>query len=246
MRLLLSGEGPTDLGSTRPKAGGHTFVPGPMGVMVDVLLQARLGYSLLQVQETGGDCVRFVSESELAAAGKPGGVLLPGVKFGKGNQFFTRNAQVLGRMAKADSKAHRDPVIAVLFRDGDGTRSMPHGQWREKFDSINRGFTLVDCDAGVPMVPRPKSEAWLLCALKTPPYQHCVGLEDAPGNDGSARSLKGRLEALVGHATGADEQAQWVHIGRVDPARIEMPSFAAFAAELDRAATAAGVPEGDI
>jgi len=241
MRLLLSGEGPTDIGATRLTAQGPQFVPGPMAWFVDRLLEPRLGYSLLEQHEGAAECVRHVHESELAAGAKPGSPLLPGVRFGKGTAFFTRNAQVLGLMAQQDAKATEQPVIAVLFRDGDGTRSVPKDQWQQKFDSIARGFELVEFDAGVPMVPRPKSEAWLICALKTPPYQHCDALEDSSGNDGSPHALKPRLAALHGSEPGADIQAEWVRTGRVDPAAIAMPSCDAFRAALDRAAHAVGL-----
>jgi hypothetical protein len=167
--------------------------------------------------------------------------LLPGVRFGKGTAFFTRNAQVLGLIALEDAQFTGRPVIAVLFRDGDGTRSMPKMQWQQKFDSIARGFELVDFTTGVPMVPRPKSEAWLICALKTPPSQDCDQLEDSPGNDGSPHALKSRLATLHGSEPGADVQAEWVRTGLVDPAAIDMPSCVAFRAALDHAAHAIGL-----
>lgn len=241
MRLLLSGEGPTDIGMTRLTAEGLQFVPGPMAWFVDRLLEPRLGYSLLELQESGADCVRHMHEADLAAGAKRGSLLLPGVRFGKGTAFFTRNAQVLGLMARLDAKQTGQPVVAVLFRDGDGTGSVPKVQWQQKVDSIARGFELVEFDAGVPMVPRPKSEAWLICALKTPAYQHCDALEDSPGNDGSPHALKARLAALHGSEPGADVQADWVRKGQVDPAAIDMPSCDAFRAALDRAAHAIGL-----
>lgn len=234
MRLWLSGEGPTDLGMTRPGAAGNEFVPGPMAVIVDQLAHARVKYSLLETQAAGGDCIRLVNKTELARMGKKGPVLLPGVRYGKHNTFFTRNAQVLGLMAKNDGDESGQPTAAVLFRDGDGTNSIPATQWREKFDSIKRGFELVDYQCGVPMVPRPKSEAWLLCALKAQPYARCAQLEEASGNDASPNSLKDQLETLTGPA-GADQQAQWVRDGAVDVQRIDMPSFDLFRLALETA-----------
>lgn len=235
MRLLLSGEGPTDLGVNQAVAGGVAFVPGPMAHVVDRLLEAHLGYSILEVHELGGDCVSYLGESELASLGKPRSPLFPGVKLGKGTALFTRNAQVLGLKAIEEARGAAVPVIAVLFRDGDGTRSVPHTDWEQKVASIERGFELVKFKAGVPMVPRPKSEAWLLCALKPQAYAHCDALEEAPGNDASPNSLKGRLQALVGHDARAAEQSEWVQSGRVDPQRIEMPSFRRFREALDAA-----------
>jgi hypothetical protein len=241
VRLILSGEGSTDIGVTRPLTAGLRFVPGPMAWFVDRLLEPWLGYSALDMYESGADCVRHVHETELAAAGRPGSPLLPGVRFGKGTALFTRNAQVLGLMARQDAEATGQPVIAVIFRDGDGTHAVPRLKWQQKFDSIARGFELVEFGSGVPMVPRPKSEAWLICALKAPPYQHCDVLEDSPGNDGSPNALKNRLAAIHGREPGADDQADWVRTGRIDPGAIDMPSCVAFREALDRAARAIGL-----
>jgi hypothetical protein len=60
-------------------------------------------------------------------------------------------------------------------------------------------------------------------------------LEDAPGNDGSPRSLKSRLAEVIGHPSSAEEQAEWVESGRVQPDNIRMPSFDAFRKALKSA-----------
>ncbi|MCS4511562.1 hypothetical protein [Xylophilus ampelinus] len=206
-----------------------------MAFIVDRLVARRLGYSLLDYEAEGTDCIRYQNKSDLARAGKRGPMLLPGVKFGQHNSLFTQNAQVLGLLAKEDGQASGMPTIAVLFRDSDGTRSTPARQWKEKVYSMQRGFALADYACGVPMVPRPKSEAWLIGAFLQPPYAHCAALEDASGNDGSPQSLKNRLKSLVGHVASAHEQAQWVHDGRVEPERIDMPSFTAFRTALESA-----------
>jgi len=244
MRLLLSGEGPTDLGHEKPTAGGMAFVPGPMALVVDKLLERHhTGYSMLDAHQAGADCVTYVQETALAALGRPGSPLFPGVKFGKGTAFFTRNAQALGLLAKEICVQDAQPVLAVLFRDGDGVRATPTGEWQEKVDSMRRGFALVECETGVPMVPRPKSEAWLLCALRSPSYVNCAPLEDASGNDASPNSLKKQLAALCnGTIPSADQQADWVKTGAVDPLRIGMPSFNAFKQALHTAAQNAGSP----
>jgi hypothetical protein len=141
----------------------------------------------------------------------------------------------LGARALSDAGATGREVVAVLFRDGDGTRSSPPDDWQRKLESMLNGFQLAGCTTGVPMLPRPKSEAWLLCAMKPQPYQHCAALEDASGNDDSPNSLKTQLEALIGHKASAQEQAQWVRDGRVDPDRLDMPSFLIFRQHLEAA-----------
>ena len=86
------------------------------------------------------------------------------------------------------------------------------------------------------MVPRPKSEAWMLCALKVQPYQNCHLLEDEPGNDNSPNSLKAQLAAIFNNAEpSAAKQSELVAEGRVDPLQIDMPSFQRFREELEAA-----------
>ena len=98
MRLLLSGEGPSDLGHERPVAGGTEFVPGPMACILDrLLLRHHTGYSLLEAHHPRHhECITYVHKSRLGEATKRGPLLLPGIKYGKDTAFFTRNAQVLG------------------------------------------------------------------------------------------------------------------------------------------------------
>jgi hypothetical protein len=58
MLFLLSGEGPTDIGSL--DSDGH-FTPGPMALLVDQVVASHWEYSILETN----DAVRFVSEREL-------------------------------------------------------------------------------------------------------------------------------------------------------------------------------------
>jgi len=150
------------------------------------------------------------------------------------------NAQCLGLYAKKLAAEEAGmPVIAILFRDGDGTNSKK--EWSAKVESMRRGFELVEFRTGVSMVPNPKSEAWLICALRTPAYSGCASLEDESGNDNSSNPLKDQLARLCGglHPS-AETQADWVREGRVDPSRIEMPSFSVFKEDLRKAARNAG------
>ncbi len=235
MKLMLSGEGPTDIGRTRLAPGGPVFEPGPMSEIIDWLIDDQLQISLFELDQMGSPCIRHLTEGELACANvPPRPKLLPGTMRPQGEAGTTAHAYVLGCLARAEAVAAQEPVVAVLFRDSDGTRSAPKGLWQGKVDAINQGFHLASFDAGVPMVPRPKSEAWLLCALKANPYQHCESLEDAPGNDRSPNALKPRLAAQMGVVNpSGDEQAEWVRTGRVDPTQIDMPSFNVFAERLE-------------
>lgn len=235
MILMLSGEGKTDMGQMVPTDRGMRFQPGPMAWIVDRLIENCLDYSPIEVYEAGGDGVCFVDEAELNERGKKDPAILPGIKRGKGTAYFVRNANTLGIMAKALQKEASDEVVAVLFRDTDKTNAAARTLWQEKHDSIQLGFQRADFSRGVAMLPLPKSEAWLLCALKQNQYQDCEKLEEAPGNDNSPNSLKKQLESVIGHEPAAEEQADWVRTGRVDPQRIDMPSFNAFRNALNDA-----------
>ncbi len=64
MFLLLSGEGPTDMGAATNDAAvceGDAFLKGPMAVIVDQVVQGELGYSVFEYGSFG-----FVSEQRLA------------------------------------------------------------------------------------------------------------------------------------------------------------------------------------
>ena len=62
MIVVLSGEGPTDLGACTNALGECVipeFAPGPMTILVDQIIEAKLGYSLMD--DTPG-CYRYLAE----------------------------------------------------------------------------------------------------------------------------------------------------------------------------------------
>ena len=51
---------------------------------------------------------------------------------------------------------------------------------------------------GLPMVLEPKSEGWLICALKSNAYHNCAALEDSLyGNDKAPEPAKERLREVL-------------------------------------------------
>lgn len=246
MILVLSGEGPTDLGTTRLSAAGREFVPGPMAWIVDKLLNRpdKLDCSILEGHANGYDWVRFLSEFDLRELRYARPRFFPHTQGTFGSQFFRANAYQLGKHSQAVAIERNDAVIAVLFRDGDGTRSTPKAEWQGKFDSVLNGFEIAEFKSGVPMVPRPKSEAWMLCGLlkRQNAGADCGWLEGASGNDASPNSLKAQLANHLGHEPTTEEQAEFVRSGQIDPEVIDLSSFLAFHAELDRAYVQAAAP----
>jgi hypothetical protein len=199
MYFLFSGEGKTDMGTSKaaiPICEGDDFLVGPMTIVVAKVVEAKHNYSILN-----GAC-GFVSKVglvdravELKAVKKQMG--LPGKKQAKETRYFHNSARILARFAKEKAKALDEEVVAVLFRDSDGTASAGRGDWNDKRQSMLHGFDVEGFDKGVPMIPKPKSEAWLICAWKKHPYQGCNTLEERSGNDNSPKSLKEELRKLL-------------------------------------------------
>jgi hypothetical protein len=225
MKLLLSGEGPTDIGTEAWDGERQVFQPGPMARMVDSLCEQRIGYSLLDPPAVRAGYVRFVHKQELQNR-LTRRVLLPGRKRATASLYHFESARSLGALAISELDA--GPVVAILFRDSDGTQTAPRHDWQDKVQSILDGFAAAEFPRGVPMVPKPKGEAWMLCGLKEHPYQGCAALEDLSGNDASPNSLKAQLAQRLGMVGTAEAQADAVIDGRVDPLRIDMPSFNRF------------------
>ncbi len=226
MILLLSGEGPTDMG----KRYGSEYTAGPMAVVTNQLVQSYQGYELNYLQNDG--LCHFVSEHDLEDLEEKA-PRLPGKKKNK-HLYFMRNAEVLGLKAKEIEEESGDAVVTVLFRDCDGTRSDKAGLWQEKVDSMELGFERVGYKHGVPMVPKPKSEAWIICALKENPYQHCVVLESRSGNDKSPNNLKDELTEICFGNDSASDILEKIEDGSNDCFQIDMPSFNQFKSRLER------------
>lgn len=83
------------------------------------------------------------------------------------------------------------------------------------------------------MIPKPTSEAWVLCALKDNPYQDCAVLEDRSARDHSAHPLKRELQGRLGDSPSADDLCRMVRDRTIDINRIDMPSFQAFRVRLE-------------
>lgn len=214
---------------------GDNFAPGPMAVLVDQIAEYTIQYSPMTAQAMG-----FVSEGTLSHKAKRakqerrGSVGLPGKKKDKETNYFFTNARMLAQEAKEKESHLEMKVVAVLFRDSDGTVSSGRGLWETKVKSIQDGFTQEDFARGVPMVPKPKSEAWLLCALREN-YTHCVRLEKSSGNDVSSKSLKRQLKEHLGFEPGPEELVELVTTHRIDFQQIKMPSFDFFRGRLESA-----------
>jgi hypothetical protein len=232
MRIVVSGEGVTDMGrclASHCCCDGQ-FEAGPMACLVDQIAERALGYAVLPL-----GLMHFIAKSKVSEVSK--GLRPPTLAGRKRKQetaYFFRNARAMAQLAQELAKNNDDEVVAVLFRDADRTRSTVDEEWQDKRESMLNGFAFEGFNKGVPMVPKPKSEAWLLCALKKlEPYRDCSGLELESGNDDAPSSLKAQLAAALGEEPSAALLAELVRTGEVDASRIAMPSFIAFKTRLE-------------
>lgn len=198
-----------------------------MAVWLARLWESLLGYNLLDIQ----DAVVYVSETALKQKAKNSGKpmqRLRGKKQAVETGLYFGNARHLGLMAQQLAADNVDSVMAVLFRDTDGTRSAPGQLWQTKWDSMVNGFASADFAFGVPMLPKPKSEAWLLCAAQTARHSHAA-FEAISGNDDSPKSAKDRWEGIMGSPQNAALEAEWCAGNPTEWTNLlTMPSFKAF------------------
>jgi len=233
--VVCSGEGVSDLGSCINHSGfcqDDMYRMGPLTVIIDQIIEEVLQYSPMQVHP---GIYRYYSEAYLTQRlvekkNQRRGFVLAGRKHGIETGFFYFNAWMLGEITKELEATEQDVAIAVLFRDTDGTNTAPGDIWSQKTSSMNEGFKRADFTKGVPMMPRPKSESWFLCAAKENPYQHCVVLEDLSGNDRSPNAAKKMLSEVLGGEANSERLLTWLENNNMNCRRLaeEMPSFAKF------------------
>ena len=235
MYLLLSGEGSGDIGicnSGFQQCDSEQFKYGPMSIIVDQMVEANIGYEFSHITS---HCVSFVSEKYLADNKPPRNkksISLRGKKKPAETKYFYTNARALAIAAKQKAEDIDDKVIAVLFRDSDGTASAGRGLWQDKWNSMIKGFEKEDFEFGVPMIPKPKSEAWLLCAVKDNPYLSCGRLENESGNDNAPNPLKSQLSDALNGNSSTVELNELLNNKEIDVHQIEMSSFNMFKERL--------------
>jgi hypothetical protein len=239
MYFLFSGEGPTDLGSGLQDVElceGKNYLQGPLALFADKIAEQLLTYSLFDLQ-----CCGFVSKKKLT---EEVGNLKPLKKFRiprgemryeQGTKYFRNNARVLAMIAQKIATEKNDEVIAILFRDSDRKHSSGSTEWEKKRDSILNGFQDENFQHGVPMIPKPVSEAWILCAIyrKENPNRNCNDLENRTHGKGSEHTLKYELEKMLKKMPPTRELLnEKIQSGEINVDDINLPSFNRFKERL--------------
>lgn len=228
MLFLLSGEGPSDIGATiRGRDGEELFDPGPLALIIDSMVEQHLNFSPISF-----GYVKHFSRPKLAAMAKSitprPSIVIPGAKRPAGNAGDYRQAFALATLAKDIETQEKDVVVAVLFKDSDGTRSDSEKKWDYLVQAVEAAFYAAEYARGIAMIAKPKQEAWFVCAMKADAYQNCSVLEDESGNDNSPSSLKDKVEEALGCVGDKGALVDWVQSGGFDHGRIDMPSFNRF------------------
>ncbi len=225
MYFVVSGEGASDLGV---KCNGE-FEKGPLARLIEII-----------VENAGGTTpeLNLICESELNELCKksnPKNYIAKGVQRGLVFDFYCKALTLALHVG--------DELIGIVyFRDSDGTNSSPRDLWRSLEKAMETGFIDGGSKYGVPMLPRPKSEAWLMGYYQKfeqhqCEYNSCERFEEEPGNDNSPNSLKKRLAAALGcSVNGIYTHITYESMSDITWSRIDMPSFNIFRKRLENVA----------
>lgn len=214
MYLVVSGEGETDIGKSNEAVG-------PLSKLIDKFIEQHSGFSLLE-----SEMLEVVHETRITEISRDKNIIKPLSRRGKKTQHETREFYSAARaLAHVAQNAEVQPSLAVLFHDSDSNK---WPDYETKKLSMEHGFDAQGFENGVPFVAQPKSEAWLLCALKND-YQHCAAFEGRSGNDDSPKSLKAELETYLGERVTREKLNELVDEGQIDLAQItDMKSMTDF------------------
>lgn len=225
MTCLLLGEGSSDLGVNNDYLEPR-FQKGPMTLVIDYLAAKNgvreVEYELL----SRGDVSRGIKSNRRQIAARPKEV----------NQEFRaifQFALYIGTVARDGQKD-----AAVYFHDQDRTNSAPTNTAQQLERAMVCGFDMARYQFGVPMIPVPRSEAWLLAYFQKglgnhQPYNKAEVFEKLPGNDKSPKSAKKLLCRAVGAKVESDVYSNIMEeFSDIDWTRVDMPSYNRFRERL--------------
>ena len=226
MKFLLAGEGSSDLGTMLPDG---TLKKGAMTLLVDAIADK----SCSMVPD-----YHLVSESELKLLKKQDrrNTMGRGKEFKPFEEVFL-SAQYLGKHSVVVFPDEEQAGV-VFFKDSDGTNTAPRDRWENIVKAMQAGFDCSGNKYGVPMVPRPKSEAWFMGYYQKElpgqqAYNHCERFEEMPGNDGSPNALKKQLKMALNTNGDVYDLIEKDVIHAIDWERVDMPSLNLFRKRLE-------------
>ena len=225
MKLNLLGEGSSDLGEkcALPDEG---FCKGPMTLVIDAVV-AGAGVTDVEYHlYSRGDVSVGIKASKRRISPRPKSV-------DKEKQWFYQAAWWLGGQTLAGKQNG-----AVFFHDPDHSRAESSHTAVEIENAMLTGFGMAQCETGVPMVPNPRSEAWLLAYFQKglpgqQSYNKSERFEDLPATDKSPNSVKKLLQKALCCESELEVYPKVMdEFSSIDWSRVSMPSFNRFKGRL--------------
>lgn len=228
--ILVTGEGSSDMGGSnngQSISTGEFYNLGPMALLAVRLLQKIIpDWNEDNIDfQSPNNWITCISGNELARQAKNVRKHRPSTKLRKGFVEHANRATTMAGYAK--DNGHQ---LAFYFHDTDKC------DFDDLHQSIILGFKGVEGVHGIPMIPKPTSEAWLICGQKQDPYAHCTALEtELSGNDAASdeNAPKKVLARLLGQEATTEQQYEMVT--GIDITRIDMPSYNQFKTDLTTA-----------
>ena len=226
MKCLFLGEGPTDLGVNNP-LGDVRLKKGPMALIVDFLAERMNVFGIDYELLSRGDVSLALKNSKRKISPRPKEV-------DRELNSIYKSAWYIGRKAL---EGHKN--AAIYFHDPDRTNSEPRYKAGLMEKAMIVGFGLSGFENGIPMIPIPRSEAWLLAYFQRGlegqiAYNKAERFEKLPANDKSPKSAKKLLQKAVGARTESDVSAKIMEeFHEIDWTRVDMPSFNRFRSRLE-------------
>ena len=147
------------------------------------------------------------------------------------HRSIAASAKCLAQKAEETAMEYDEPHKwgVIYFHDLDAnTKASVDEIYNDSMNAMNEGFDSVSFPHGVPMIPKTRSESWLLCLLDSDGGVNKRYFEDLPMSDKSPNSGKKVLAAVLD--VSEDESYSRIEEKRdtFDWTGLQAPSFLVF------------------
>jgi hypothetical protein len=229
MKFLLLGEGPSDL-HWEEIPGRRTIVKkGLMTMLLEKVWGWHSGEPIEGIPYTRPQLAAIRKKNKRHLGHRPDMVPKP-------HEATYQYAVILAR----ESKLRYNGAPAVYFKDADRTNSKPGNVDEAMVAAMDAGFQAESFPNGIPMVPKPRQEAWLLAYYQKylpnrSAYANSGRWENLSGNDHAPRknNAKALLDEALKRGKIRDIRDDFESI---DWHSVDMPSFCRFASRVQEVA----------
>jgi len=204
IEMILSEKGNSDVGERDNRTGA--FIPGPITLLTQKLLHFCHKYEVNFHFKPRSELKRY----PMTLKGKKR--KSKGKATGKGHSDL---AYKLGCVAKEENCQ-----VAVLMRDASKHK------FQSVYNEIKSGFRSAKFENGIPAVPVPESEAWLIC---------CLDPKESRQIEDSTEDMKILLEKKLSEKHQPHNKETWNEIAAQCAAEdIQAPSFQRYRADMEK------------